>query len=206
MAQRHQLHLAPAATTRAALGDAVEALDGELTRLVRVDNAIDTPNAPFVAGLEHPEGPEPLLDALEEIRAFVDLTRSVAVVGADHWFVPCAPTPVRYQYLMRRRNDFTHQRYLDRYGEVHSQFGIDTPGIEGYCQLHVDLDATTAFAARCAMPFLEVDSVSELYLASVATFFAALGDAPEVGAAATADEELFVDRPASQMYTSSVFR
>jgi hypothetical protein len=42
-------------------------------------------------------------------------------------FVECDPQPIRFQYLMRRRADFSHEAYLKRYEEIHSQFFVDRP-------------------------------------------------------------------------------
>ena len=67
------------------------------------------------------------------------------------------------------------------------------------------IEETTAASLRSLdLEAHEVDSVSELYLDSLETFYAALASEPEVGIAASADEELFVDRPSSQMITSTV--
>ena len=42
-------------------------------------------------------------------------------------FVECEPQPIRFQYLMRRRADFSHEAHLKRYEEIHSQFFVDSP-------------------------------------------------------------------------------
>ena len=67
---------------------------------------------------------------------------SAILVGENNVFVSCDPTPIRYQYCMRRRADFSPAAYLARYGEVHSAFGIKTRGIAGYTQFHVDAEAS----------------------------------------------------------------
>jgi hypothetical protein len=56
--------------------------------------------------------------------AHIDLLASAVLVGRDYVFRPSAPQPVRFQYLMRRRADYTHEAYAKRYAEVHSDFGI----------------------------------------------------------------------------------
>lgn len=116
-----------------------------------------------------------------------------ALVGRDHVFTPFERTPVRYQYLMRRQAGFTHDSYLKRYAEIHSRFGVRTPGHRGYVQLHVDLEASREAAATTGFGVCEVDSVSELYLESVEGFLSEIARSP-LGREAMADEELFVDR------------
>lgn len=129
----------------------------------------------------------------------IDAARSVALIGTDVDFVPCEPQPIRFAYFMRRRHDFTHDQYLARYHDVHAQFGIDTPGIEGYTQFHVDLEASAAAAAAIGFGVCDIDSVSELHLTSLDTFFKALV-AAGFGTEATEDEARFVDRANSWDY------
>ncbi len=136
---------------------------------------------------------------LASLGTLIDRERCVIVVGTDVHFVACAPQPVRFSYFMRRRSDFTHDRYLASYHDIHSAFGVATPGIEGYTQLHVDLDASARAANRLALGICDFDSVSELHLASLDTFFAALATS-EIGPEALADEERFVDRDHSWDY------
>ncbi len=146
------------------------------------------------------------LDGLaDRLGDLVHADLSSALVGTDRVFVaPAAPAPVRYQYLMRRNASFTHDEYLARYAEIHSRFGVETPGIEGYVQFHVDPDASRAAAARAGFGIWAVDSVSELHLVSVETFLAEVAKSP-VGVAALEDEEVFVDRPRSFDFCSEVF-
>ncbi len=130
---------------------------------------------------------------------------STSLVGAPHVFVAGAEAPVRYQYLMRRNAAFDHAAYLERYRDVHSAFGAKTPGIEGYVQLHVDPEASRDVASAAGLGVWGVDSVSELHLASVETFLAAVAKS-DVGAQAIADEEVFVDRARSMDFCSRVVR
>jgi hypothetical protein len=95
--------------------------------------------------------------------------------------------------------------YLDRYREVHSAFGLKTPGILGYVQFHVDLEASRRLAYEAQLGVWGFDSVSELHLESVETFLAAVAKS-EVGAEAVADEERFVDRARSVDFCSRVVR
>jgi len=126
-----------------------------------------------------------------------------ALVGRDHVFIPALRAPVRYQYLMRRRDGFTHESYLARYREVHSRFGFATPGIRGYVQFHVDPPATRRAAQASGFAGWEVDSVSELHMDSLERFLEEISGST-IGADATADEEVFVDRPNSLAFCSAV--
>jgi hypothetical protein len=133
--------------------------------------------------------------------AHVDL--STLLVGEDVVFVASHRAPVRYQYLMRRNASFTHGAYLKRYREIHSQFGLRTPGILGYVQFHVDPEASRRAAGRAGLGVWGVDSVSELHLESVEVFLGEVARSP-VGAEAIADEEIFVDRDNSLDFCSTV--
>jgi len=163
---------------------------------------------PFQAVLEvqgaADAGPEPLLAALDGIGECLEpvahLDLSGVLVGAPQEIIPCALTPVRYQYFMRRRAGTSRVDYLDHYFHHHSQFGFATPGIEGYTQFHVDPAASALAAARLGLGAVVCDSVSELHLASLATFLGALAESG-YGGDAIADEETFVDRESSVSIT-----
>ena len=101
--------------------------------------------------------------------------------------------PIRYWYCMRRRADFSHDQFLVRYRDVHSQFGLATTGIEGYTQWHADLEASAAVGERLGLGTCGYDSISVLEIADLETFFTA-AMSTDVGERAIADEELFVDR------------
>jgi len=126
---------------------------------------------------------------------------STALVGRDHVFIEPGRPPVRYQYLMRRREGFTHETYLRRYREIHSQFGFQTPAIRGYVQCHLDPDATREAARSAGFGVCEVDSVSELHMDSLERFMEAIAGST-IGADAMADEEVFVDRAHSYSFCS----
>jgi hypothetical protein len=128
---------------------------------------------------------------------------SCALAGTDNVEIACEPTPVRYQYVMRRKIGTTHQQYLDHYVNRHARFGHITPGIEGYTQFHVDATTSAAAAAAAGFGVWRADSVSELHLASVAMFLGALASSNPADDAAE-DEERFVDRRNSVMFTSDV--
>jgi EthD domain-containing protein len=128
---------------------------------------------------------------------------SSLVVGEDVVFMAPPRTPVRYQYLMRRNASYTHATYLERYANLHSRFGLVTPGHLGYVQLHVEPDVSRRVAARAAIGGWACDSISELYLESQDAFLAALSSSG-FGREAIADEEHFVDRASSIDLCSTV--
>jgi hypothetical protein len=139
----------------------------------------------------------------QRLESVVHADMSGVHVGVDNVVIPCDPTPVRYQYVMRRKIATTHEQYIDHYANKHSRFGLITPGIEGYTQFHVDADASRVAAAIAGFGVWGADSISELHLASVETFMSALAGSnpgPEAGE----DEDRFVDRGNSVMFTSAV--
>lgn len=138
-------------------------------------------------------------DRLAEV-VYVDL--SGALVGAPQLIIDCEPSPLRYLYLMRRRAHTTRDAYLDYYFHHHSRFGFATPNIAGYTQFHVDPAASADAARRLGLGSTVVDSVSELHLESLESFFAGIGDG-RLGAEAAADEERFVDRENSVSFCTT---
>lgn len=183
------------------LAPALADIDARVTVLRRDPACFHGAASPQVAALEVPDGDADALvvAAAALASAGVDTERSMAIVGTDHVFIapPETPTPVRYQYLMHRRADFTHDAYLERYRTIHSSFGLRTPNLDGYVQLHVDLDASRRLGEATGLRAEPCDSMSELHLRSVEHFVEGIVAHPEVGAEATADEERFVDRPRS---------
>ncbi|MDP7571967.1 MAG: EthD domain-containing protein, partial [Myxococcota bacterium] len=131
-------------------------------------------------------------------RVHTDL--SAALSGVDDTVVPCEQTPFRFQYVMRRRRDKSHAEYLDHYVKIHAEFGRITPGIEGYVQFHVDPEAARAAAAAAGLGGWSADSISELHLGSVQGFLDEIARWSRNGEA-QADEENFVDRMNSVMFT-----
>jgi hypothetical protein len=83
-----------------------------------------------------------------------------------------ARAPVRY--VMRRRADFSHAAYLQRYLEGHARFGQRTPGILGYVQVHLDPALSERAARAAGLGVHAADSVSELQLASLEEFLRAV--------------------------------
>lgn len=118
---------------------------------------------------------------------------SGVLVGAPQAIIPCDPTPLRYLYFMRRKAHTTRDAYLDYYFHQHSRFGFATPNIAGYTQLHVDPHLSAEAAQHLGLGSTVCDSVSELHLESLESFFAGIGDG-RLGEEAAADEATFVDR------------
>lgn len=123
--------------------------------------------------------------------AHLDL--SGALVGSPQKLIDCEPTPLRYLYFMRRKAHSERTEYLDYYFHHHSRFGFATPNIAGYTQFHVDPEQSVLAARLLGLGSTVCDSVSELHLDSLESFFAGIGDG-RLGAEAAADEATFVDR------------
>jgi hypothetical protein len=213
---RALIHLAP----RAGAGDRFASRVGErvaalreraavrglaVRALQRLERDAFGKHTPFRAAIEVSDGDS---DGAAFDDLFGDLGAQIAdvahpdlstlLVGRDVVFVAPPPrSPVRYQYLMRRNASFTHETYLERYRTIHSRFGMVTPGIQGYVQLHVDLEASRRAATRAGLGIWGCDSVSELYLESQETFLKALAESG-FGTEPIADEEIFVDRASSR--------
>jgi hypothetical protein len=141
------------------------------------------------------------LDRRLEDVVHIDL--SSLLVGEDVVIVASEKTPIRYQYLMRRNASFSHESYLKRYRDIHSRFGINTPGIAGYVQFHVDPEASRRAAGLAGIGGWAVDSVSELHLESLEIFLSEISRS-SMGGEAIADEEVFVDRANSYDFVSQV--
>jgi hypothetical protein len=165
-----------------------------------------TIEVPFPASFpERADPPEWLSSLGERLEPLVHRDLSAAVCGPEHHFVPGGPSPVRYQYLMRRRSGWDHARYLAHYGTVHADIGTRTPGTRGYSQLHVEPSASAQLAAALGFGVWRIDSVSRLWLDTIDEFLRE-STRSGVGAEALADEEGFVDRPNSVMFASESLR
>ncbi len=167
---------------RTQIGAAIELTGGEATAASLANQ---------LQGLDH------------QLEDWVHVDLSSLLMGEEVVFVACRKTPIRYQYLMRRNASFTHEGYLKRYRDVHSRFGIETPGIAGYTQFHVDPEASRRAAKLAGFGIWAVDSVSELSLESVETFLAQVSQS-SIGGEAIADEEVFVDRANSYDFVSRI--
>lgn len=137
----------------------------------------------------------------ESLATTIHTDLSAAIVGENRVFIPCEPTAIRYQYLMRRRADLTHEEFARHYAEIHSEFGVKTGGITGYTQFHADPSLSKMASSKAGFGVWAVDSVAEFYIDSLEDFISATKD-NEVSALAASDEENFVDRPNSVMFCS----
>jgi hypothetical protein len=154
--------------------------------------------------LETDAGEKALVEAVaglgERVADLVHCDLSALLLGQDLVFVECEPQPIRFQYLMRRRADFSHEAYLKRYEKIHSEFGVKQGGVRGYVQFHVDLALSREGARSLGFGISAIDNVSELHIASLQEFARAMRQTDVQ--AVVADEELFVDRPNSVRFTS----
>jgi hypothetical protein len=188
--------------------------NARVTQLRQIENdsfALATPSMRYFQGTLDVASDALDARALERLAAGIALRVEpvahtdlcAALIGRDHVIIPCAPAPVRYQYLMRRKAGTTREQYFDHYFNKHSKFGLITPGIDGYVQFHVDAAASQLAAAAAGFGTWKIDSISELHMQSHDGFVEALGkDSP--AHAALADEDLFVDRANSVSFTSAV--
>lgn len=151
-------------------------------------------------------GTERLAEAVEGVGTRLDdvihRDLSGSLVGAPQAIIDCPPTSLRYLYLMRRKAHTTRESYLDYYFHRHSRFGFATPNIAGYTQFHVDPEVSAIVSRSLGLGSTVVDSVSELHLESLESFFAGIGDG-RLGVEAGADEELFVDRDNSVSFCTN---
>ena len=195
--ERALLHLVAASDVNPA--SLVADLPTKVTALVRDRTCFMAGRSPQSAAVETVGGSSAVLvDIARSLRGAIDPDRSMAIIGTDRVFIaPPSPAPVRYQYLMHRRDDLTHDAYLERYETIHSWFGLRTPNIEGYVQLHVDPAASIGLGAATGLTAAPCDSMSELHLRSVEHFIEGVIAHPELGREAQEDEERFVDRAAS---------
>lgn len=141
----------------------------------------------------------------DRLDAFIHADLSALLVGIERVFVPSDPTPIRFQYLMRRRADFSHEDYIERYAGVHAKIGMKLNVSKGYVQFHADPELSRMAAAGAGFGIWAIDSVAELHILSMDDFLEAASR--EGSEEAGEDEEHFVDRPNSVMFISDeVFR
>ena len=135
--------------------------------------------------------------------ARVDRKQSLALTMHERLFRPSRHQAICYHYLMLRRPDFSTADYCDYYVNHHSHFGMITPGIEGYSQNYIDQEGSQQLAAALGVSYREVTSISEMQIASMEKFLASPAMA-EIGPEASEDEQRFVDRDQSVMFSSRV--
>ena len=202
------MHLAPAAGRSDDLAAAVDSLHTPARRWkLQMPGLVNAGRC--VAVLEYVQAPPAQAVGAAErdlahIGDVVDRGDSFALSGDRLIFAGGAVVgPIRYWYCMRRREDFSHDDFLVRYSDVHSQFGLQTTGIEGYTQWHADLEASAAAGERLGLGTCPYDSISVLEIADLDTFFTA-AMSTDVGERAMADEEMFVDRANSHDHILSL--
>ena len=142
-----------------------------------------------------------LSQSMETLNENAHLDLSAAMLGNNKVFVESKATPIRFQYCMRRRADFSNARYRQYYEQEHAKFGIGMHGIEGYVQFHADMDAGRSLAKAHGFGVHSIDSVSELHIADMDTFFTGMAKGIDAGNPGE-DEDLFVDRRRSVMWVS----
>lgn len=139
---------------------------------------------------------------LSPLIALVDRESSRVASGYHRCFQESGRKPLRYHYLMVRRQDFSQADYLDYYVHSHSRFGVATP-LADYYQNYIDARAGARLAEVLGLNPLVADSISELRFLRLEDYLSSDVIA-EIGPAASVDEERFVDRAASQSFTMEV--
>ena len=194
---------------RNASATVMSAHDEDLFRMAGNGGPVQGFEASLELELDTPDAETPFDAVTRELgsrlESIVRPESCAAQVGIKKVFRAGQPTSIRYQYCMKRRDDFTPEAYLRYYAEQHSRFGLEMEGVEGYTQVHLDSDATTRAMDLSGFSFRHFNSVSILHLASVTDLLEAGRSNSKMGFAE--DEEKFVDRARSIMWISDeVFR
>jgi hypothetical protein len=155
-----------------------------------------------VAGEPLARQAESLGESLQAVLVLADRDRSHVYHDYQRCFQASGPKPFRYHYLMRRRADFSRADYFDYYTHHHYRFGVATP-LADYYQGYADPEGTAAWAERLGVRAIPADNLSELRFDDVAAYLGSDVIA-EVGPAAAADEEGFVDRASSVSFSMRV--
>lgn len=181
----------------------------------RDNDLLAVPNdCAFLAGIDlvlelvapHGQPIQPLLDdiktAMTPLLTLVDSAQSY-VLGAYHrTFQDSGAKPIRYHYLMYRRDDYSRSDYLDYYTHHHYQFGVKTP-LADYYQNYINPDTTQALASLFGLKPIEADNISELRFDDLEKYL--FSDViREVGPEASLDEEKFVNRAISRSFSMGV--
>ena len=145
-----------------------------------------------------------LHEALAPVLELTDRSHSHVVLGYQRTFQESGPKPVRYHYLMYRRRDYSRADYLDYYVHSHYQFGLVTP-LADYYQNYLDQEGGRELAELFGVSAMAADNISELRFNNVEDYI--FSDViREIGPAAGADEELFVDRRICQSFSMDVLQ
>jgi hypothetical protein len=143
-----------------------------------------------------------LYEALIPVLELAEKADSYLLSGYHRTFQESGPKPVRYHYLMYRRQDYNRADYLDYYVHSHYQFGVATP-LADYYQYYLDQEGGQNLAELFGVKAMAADNISELRFDKVEDYL--FSDViREVGPAAGADEELFVDREICQSFSMDV--
>jgi hypothetical protein len=134
--------------------------------------------------------------------ARVDSAAPLVLVGRDYVFRPSRPHAIRFQYVMRRRADLSHNAFAQHYAEVHSEFGFKTWGTKGYAQFHVDPEASALAVTAAGFGVCDVDGVSQLSMPSLTRFL--LSSPFNAVRGSLRDEKRFVDPEHSGMFASKI--
>lgn len=162
----------------------------------------------FVIEMALPPGQrlQPLIDMLQPhlqpLLAQLDRRRTEVLVGYHRALKVSGKQTLIYHYLMHKRPDFCTADYLDYYANHHGQFGLQTPGID-YYQTYKDPAATTALAERWGVAAAGADNVSEMHMDNLEEVLRGEG-IEDITRRAIADEESFVDRARSSMFTTQL--
>lgn len=139
---------------------------------------------------------------LSPVFGLADKSKSHIVLGYHRAFQESGPKPVRYHYLMYRHADYSRADYLDYYVHSHYQFGLATP-LADYYQNYLDLEGGRELAVLFGVNSIDADNISELHFDSVEDYL--FSDViREIGPAAIADEEHFVNRKICQSFSMDV--
>jgi hypothetical protein len=193
------------ATASVAQLNSVKACVNVIARLVRDPFAMasQSPGYDVTVELRADIDLPSFVDILEYARERLPTASEVVVmIGSDYVFRPCAPQPIRFQYLMRRRRDLSHEAFAHHYREVHSQFGFKTLGVNGYAQFHVDPQRSAESMQALNLDAALFDGGSQLYMPTLTRFL--LATPINAARGMVKDEKRFVDRANSTMFASKV--
>ena len=145
-----------------------------------------------------------LKSSLAPVLGCVDRDKSSLVSAHSRAFQESGPKPLRYHYLMYRRDDFSRADYLDYYTHKHYQFGIATP-LADYYQNYTDIAGSAGLADLFGVQANLADSISELRFDDIDAYLSS-DVIREVGPAAINDEAVFVNRERCQSFSMDVLR
>lgn len=141
-------------------------------------------------------------EALQPVLELIDKSHSYVLSAYHRTFQESGPKPIRYHYMMYRRDDYSRSDYLDYYVHSHYQFGVTTP-LADYYHNYIAPGDTQALASQLGIHPIKADNISELRFDDLEKYL--FSDAVrEIGPKATADEEKFVNREISRSFSMDV--